>query len=305
MKYLTILLALILAGVPLWAAPEATSQAGALGEGKSPDGALDDAAGPLFYLFSTEALGYPADVISARFEYRSGDRVLGADEILIDFGDAATLLVPFPRPLSNLSPDHPLQDLRIMVFAGDLLLSDFDHRSLLAYNRGLQYTHKEVISPPSRSLDGVREKIYCDSPCGGGCGPWEDYDCDGVSNFSDNCNEDYNPGQQDCDGDGRGNVCDVINGVFQATGPVKTCMTDKDDHVIYFTFEHHVEQRQVDVSSCGSPDRWNRWVRSDTECFNLTDWNCCANGIGASIEQVGDDLDLWCGSSRRNIDFCH
>jgi hypothetical protein len=134
--------------------------------------------------------------------------------------------------------------------------------------------------------------------------PSQDYDCDGVSNANDNCTDDPNWNQSDCDGDGYGDVCDGLDGVFQPSGPVKTCMTDKDDHVVYKTFEHHVEQRLVDVTSCGSPDRWNRWIRSHAYCYGLDDQFCC-EGIGTSIQQVGDSLTLWCGSSHRNIDFCH
>lgn len=147
--------------------------------------------------------------------------------------------------------------------------------------------------------------VLCDSPCGGGCRPNEDYDCDGVINSVDNCTDDYNPDQEDCDGDGYGDVCDVIDATYQPTGAVETCMTDRDNHVVYFTFEHHVEQRMVDVSSCGAPAFWDRWIRSDTDCSGIDDEQCCLNGIGTSISQVGDNPSYWCGDGVRDVDFCH
>jgi len=39
----------------------------------------------------------------------------------------------------------------------------------------------------------------------------EDTDGDGVPNYSDNCLDLANPGQEDCNDDGKGDVCDAIN----------------------------------------------------------------------------------------------
>jgi len=50
-------------------------------------------------------------------------------------------------------------------------------------------------------------QIECpDPPCPG------DYDCDGVPDEEDNCKFVWNPLQEDCDGDGKGNVCDSTPG---------------------------------------------------------------------------------------------
>ncbi len=270
-------------------------------------GAAGLADEPLYYVFEAGALGYPADGFSARFEYRSGERVLATDDLLLSFGDADTLLVPMPSSLWLLSLEDKLSDLEVLVFADDLLLNAFDRESLRGYSRVIGYTFAEEIraTVPGTKLGSVPgDKIWCQSPCGGGCTPSGDYDCDGVNNANDNCTDDYNPNQADCDNDGYGDVCDGSNGIFQASGSVDTCMTDKDHHVVYITFEHHVEQRLVDVSSCNSPDRWNRWVRMDNDCYNFSDYDCCY-GLRTSISAVGDSPTLWCGSGRRNIDFCH
>lgn len=264
---------------------------------------------PLFYLFHAEPLGHPAGTVSARFEYRSGERVLGADEVSLSFGGDDTLLVPIPRSLPALRSGGEVPDLKVLVFADGLLLEEFDRGSLLAYDRVLRSTHAEAIRALSMAVHQLGSKpiptdpIMCGSPCGGGCGPFDDYDCDGVNNITDNCTDDYNPGQQNCDGDAVGDACDGSNGIFQPSGPVDTCMTDKDDHFVYITFEHHVEQLMVDVSSCGSPPHWNRWVRMDNDCIGLGDFDCCI-GLRLSIVQVFDDPIAWC-TNLRNQDFCH
>lgn len=259
---------------------------------------------PLYYLFSAEALGHPTDAVSARFEYRSDHLVLGTKEVLLRFGDASTLLIPIPPAAWNS------RELQLLVFADGLLLNVFDRDSLLEYNRVLQYTQREKMTstfsnPGSASGVDVRSLAgaACSGPCGG-CLAHQDYDCDDVINSEDNCPQKFNWGQEDCDGDGYGNVCDGSNGIFQPSGSVKTCMTDKDDHVTYKTFEHHVEQRLVDVSSCGSPDRWDRWIRMDNDCVGISDSDCCW-GLRFSISAVGDSESYWCSEGVRDIDFCH
>ncbi|MEM8932783.1 MAG: hypothetical protein AAGE94_16480 [Acidobacteriota bacterium] len=248
----------------------------------------------LAYVFHAEQLGWPSEV-EARFEYRSGPAVLATDTVLLKFTDAATVRVPIV-PSIDLAQT---EDARVLVYAGDLLLADLDRGDLVDYNRVMNFTQ-----PTIAGLTRPAAKIDCGSPCGGGCGWNDDYDCDGVINATDNCTDDPNSNQADCDGDGYGDVCDGQNATYQATGSVDTCMTDKDDHVAYKTFEHHVEQRQTDVSSCGAPDTWNRWVRQDNDCFNISDYNCCY-GLRHSLSAVGDTYQSWCGAGVRNVDFCH
>ena len=147
------------------------------------------------------------------------------------------------------------------------------------------------------------ENLYCRADCPNG-----DVDGDGVTNGVDNCPLNSNANQADCDGDGRGNVCDNLNANYQVVIGEKTCMTDKDNHVLYKTFEHHVEKLERDISSCGAPDRWTRRIRRDNDCVNISDEDCCW-GLRTSISAVGDSVPLWCGlngvPNNRNIDFCH
>lgn len=137
-----------------------------------------------------------------------------------------------------------------------------------------------------------------------GCPNW-DSDGDGVLNGSDNCDTVPNANQANCDGDSRGDACDNLNANYQDVTGEQTCWTDKDLHFSYFTFEHHVEWLERDVSSCGAPDRWKRRVRQDNDCtLNISDKTCCL-GLRSSIEAVGDVPEYWCSADILNHNYCH
>ncbi len=130
-----------------------------------------------------------------------------------------------------------------------------------------------------------------------------DPDADGVRNGIDNCPNDHNPDQADCDGDGVGDACDSESARYVAATPERTCMTDKDDHVLFVTFEHHVEWLERDTSSCHAPDRWNGRIRDSAKCFNISDESCCRILTG-SLNATGATPDPWC-TTMRNQNFCH
>lgn len=267
------------------------------------------------YMFRASVLGYPTGPVTARFELWAGGRIAGVDELQLSFGNAEALLIPIASvnrdELAELA-ELPTDDWRLVVYSGDLLLQAFDSAALLAYDEDLRLGLKNAVpSVPGRRGAGAEPdtgNLICDppSPCSGGCGPSDDYDCDGVINASDNCPSTPNSGQQDCDGDTEGDACDYLDGVFQVVGPLRTCWTDKDDHGYTIDWEHHVEERAVDVSSCGSPDFWFRTIRTHGYCDPLSgDYYCCDEAIGSSIEQVGDVVSVWCGSKRdQNLCLC-
>lgn len=104
-----------------------------------------------------------------------------------------------------------------------------------------------------------------------------DPDADGIDWVVDNCPKNANANQADCDGDGYGDVCDM-NGTFVPSGKKLACASDKDNHVVYVTYEVKYQQKYVDISSCHSPDRWNHSTLS-TNCYGVCgelDANGCA-----------------------------
>lgn len=269
---------------------------------------------PLLYLVQAPPLSGADDIVTFRFEAREGRRVVASETLAVRFEGGESVVVPIPGSVNDALAGVEAPELRLLVFAGDVLMNAFDTTALAGYQRGIRNTHRPEVEAliGDRNLPNPALKIDCGSPCGGGCGPFDDYDCDGVNNLTDNCTDDPNSNQADCDGDGRGDVCDILNGVFQPAGSVSTCMTDKDWHVLKTDWEHHVEQRLVDVTSCHSPDRWDRSIRSEGYCCNkppctssISDHDCCLLTIGTSIQQVGDDKYLWCGDNLRNHDLCH
>ena len=128
-------------------------------------------------------------------------------------------------------------------------------------------------------------------------------DLDGVLDRIDNCLIVANPDQVNCDGDRFGDACDSLDARYApVSGTDQTCMTDKDDHVTHFSFEHHVEYIERDVSSCGAPDRLGRRIRDEATCFNISDEDCCRLLTG-SLSATGASPEPWC-TSRRNQNFC-
>jgi len=149
---------------------------------------------------------------------------------------------------------------------------------------------------------GCEDDSFADS----GVCPLGDSDQDGITNAFDNCPLRVNPDQADCDSDGVGDACDSESARYIAVTTEETCMTDRDQHFPFFTFEHRVEWLERDTSSCRAPDRWRARIRADVSCLSaegLSDESCCRH-LTDSLIATGASPDLWC-RTKRNQNFCH
>jgi hypothetical protein len=131
------------------------------------------------------------------------------------------------------------------------------------------------------------------------CGEHTDSDGDGRVNFSDNCPLKSNPDQRDCDGDGKGDVCDTQNAIYGPwSAPSDVCFIDYDLHAGYYTLEFWGEEVSWDTSACQSRPRYrgHRWNSVSCTLFGIPVEQCCFQG------EAGIPSHL-CPSV--NINHCH
>jgi len=154
-------------------------------------------------------------------------------------------------------------------------------------------------------------------------GPPGDADEDGVPDELDNCPGAGNPGQEDSDGDGRGDACDLCPLSPEVCGlctpssfepgprscPVATpaggCCEDEPDSpaldpVYLFSGELYEDEVDLRIAGRGLDFVWGRKYRSkvgpSTEIGEGWDWS-----YNVKLEQQGIDLLLCDGSSRRDV----
>jgi hypothetical protein len=114
-----------------------------------------------------------------------------------------------------------------------------------------------------------------DSTCGnyGVCDP--DPDGDGLDYYLDNCPNHSNVDQADCDGDGRGDVCDVEDGTY-VYAESRNCWIRNRLHAWGSDSTWYAEARYHDISSCGSPDKWVKVTEDERSCVgNFDPYDCC------------------------------
>jgi hypothetical protein len=121
------------------------------------------------------------------------------------------------------------------------------------------------------------------STCGnyGVCNP--DPDGDGLPYYMDNCPNNYNPDQADCDGDGRGNVCDSENAIYDLA-EIRYCWIRNRLHAWGSDSTRYTERRMHDISSCGAPDQWFEQGEELKNCVGLYDSSsCCLGSWGSTM----------------------
>ena len=109
----------------------------------------------------------------------------------------------------------------------------------------------------------------CMLECSGG---QSDEDSDDVSDSQDNCPFAYNPGQENCDGDEKGNVCDNFNGIFAVAEQHRCYVADRTLDVGIGSYGYtHVkvkdfwQRNMVDISACNNPPRLERFLNAERE----------------------------------------
>ena len=117
------------------------------------------------------------------------------------------------------------------------------------------------------------------------CSAWgtyntSDIDCDGVTNPADNCPSVSNPGQENCDGDDLGDVCDPLYANYVYSG-ADLCVifgtSVFNESWVNRQFRTHYE----DSSACGAPDFYDYVIEPARICpEEPNDYQCCVDYFG-------------------------
>jgi hypothetical protein len=126
-------------------------------------------------------------------------------------------------------------------------------------------------------------------------GGGDDPDGDGVLNESDNCPTDYNPNQSDCDGDGAGDVCELVSGTdsdCNGNSIPDSCesFADCDGNGV-------PDECQVDCNQNGFPDVCDIAVGRSNDCEGDGVPDECQTFDDCNTNGINDDCDLVSGVS--------
>jgi hypothetical protein len=184
-------------------------------------------------------------------------------------------------------------------------------------------------SSPSCEAYCGRERRECMADCAGtncsaSCGTryencltycnqgFGDEDGDGLGDSVDNCPVHFNPGQENCDLDNKGDVCDALDGTYVVQQAQRCFVEDRSRLVsvgwgnwsvgylrvnVRDFWDHHL----VDVSACHSPDLFRRvqYGLVQNECYEVNGIGC-HNAVRHACEELvnasPDQDHSWCGS---------
>ena len=148
---------------------------------------------------------------------------------------------------------------------------------------------------------------------------YADEDSDGFVDSVDNCPLLPNPGQENCDGDEKGDICDGLDGTYVVQDLQRCFVEDRSREMavswgnwsvgklrinVRDFWDHHL----VDVSACHSPNLV-RQVQHDLiqdECYEVNGVGCYGAVRRACEELVNRSSDpdhSWCGS-RFDRNYC-
>ncbi len=154
----------------------------------------------------------------------------------------------------------------------------------------------ETTNSKWTSYCGDNKSMSVSSGCGGGGGGCNDYDGDGICDSEDNCPYTYNPAQNDGDGNGVGNACDVCYGNGGDSDGDGVC--DNQDNCPYV---YNPAQNDGDGNGVGNPcdvcygnggDNDNDGICDNQDCapfdanFPQPVGTACNDGTASTVNDV-------------------
>ena len=254
-------------------------------------------------------LSMSQELIKREFSFSNGHVEIMVENTLIDS-------IPLANLSEKLVPARQVSALSNLAKSGDPLGLNSSSPSCDAYCAAdLRECRSDCAGANCAAACAARYE-GCIRECNLG---YSDEDGDGFADSVDNCPLISNPGQENCDSDSKGDVCDGFNGTYVVQDLQRCFVEDRSREMavswgpvtigkvrinVRDFWDHHL----VDVSACQSPDRM-RQVQHDLiqdECYEVNGVGCYGAVRRACEELVNRSSDpdhSWC-SSRFDRNYC-